>query len=110
MSNTDNPRAILKLDAASEQLRHIRRLLVTARELQWERPAARVDPEDPGIRSRGGHLDPTGDIATDSARLCLRRQVKLTEADLIALEEEVFRIYGALAKPLRAYLEETGRL
>ena len=40
--------------------------------LQWEKSLSRESGEDSGIRSQGGHSDPTGDAAIDPRRVNVR--------------------------------------
>lgn len=67
-------------------------LLAEADTAQWQR--SRVisgDEDDPGIRSKGEHGDPTFDTTSDPARLALR-------ASVIEAEDVLGRHYSELAE------------
>lgn len=100
------PASMATLDQTIRHLQHLKKDLDVALELQWERPPGRTDPQDPGIRSRGGHSDPTGDTSVDEARLRLRRQVAQIEKDVVRLEAFAWDSATALGAVLRAYKGE----
>ena len=111
MKNEATPKAsehaqIRQLDQTIRHLQHLRKDLDLALEVQWERPPGLVDPDDPGIRSRGGHSDPTGDSATHPGRLALRKAVQKVERGLPGIEAKAWNMAVALGAPLRAYRGE----
>lgn len=59
-------------------------LLTEAESAQWQRSRViQSDEDDPGIRSKGDHGDPTFDAVSDPARLALRAAVIQAE-DVLA--------------------------
>ena len=96
-------KAIVMVDQAMRDLKELKNDLELAYEVQWERPKGPADPDDPGIRSRGGHSDPTGDSATSGERLALRAAVKLTERDVAMLVKATLMLTSRLRRRLRAY-------
>lgn len=67
-------------------------LLGDAQAAQWQRSRViQGDEDDPGIRAKGEHGDPTFDAVSDPARLALR-------ASVIAAEEVLARQYEELTE------------
>ena len=96
-------KAIVMVDQAIRDLKELKTDLELAYEVQWERPKGPSDPDDPGIRSRGGHSDPTGDAAASGERLALRKAVKLTEHDSERLAKATLMLASRLRRRLRPY-------
>jgi hypothetical protein len=76
-------------------------LLSDAESSQWQRSRViQGDDDDPGIRSKGEHGDPTFDAASDPARLALRVAVLSAEEVLARqydeLTEQAARLQTAL--------------
>ena len=103
MRTSNEKNAVINLDSAIRDLKAMRADLIQAYDFQWERPPGRVDPYDPGIRSRGGHADPTGDAAVNESRLKLRRAVKMAESDAENLAKATWNLATRLRVTLRAY-------
>lgn len=104
---TEKDRRVLRLDQTIRHLQHLRKDLVIALEVQYDRPSGRPEgPEEPVIRSRGVYSDPTADTATDTSRLRLRRELDSITARLDRLEQEAYETGIALGWSLRKYLHE----
>lgn len=74
-----------RLDTAAAEAhaeRRIRLLLTAAYECQWRTPGATSASDDVARRSKGGHSDPTPEVALDERRLALRHAVRHAEAAL----------------------------
>lgn len=92
-----------ELAAVATLYLRLQALLAEAETAQWQR--SRVissDEDDPGIRSKGEHGDPTFDAVADPARLALRGAVIQAE-DVLArhfaeLTESTARLTAALTR------------
>lgn len=76
-------------------------LLAEAESAQWQR--SRVisgDEDDPGIRSKGEHGDPTFDATADPARLALRAAVIEAESTLARHFDELTEAAAVLQTSL----------
>jgi hypothetical protein len=73
-------------------------------DIQWQRSRSRVSGDDPGIRQRGGHSDPTGDTTADPRRLNVRHQRKRAVKEL----DRIAATMGTLRHDLERAVEEWG--
>ena len=96
--------AVENIDVAIKALVALRELTVKAEGDEWVRPKSADDhPEDPGIRMRGGHSDPTGDTAVDGLRLRLRRALRLNRSNAVLLRNGALGMHSDLVGAYRAY-------
>lgn len=80
------------LNAAATVFLQLQALLTEAEAAQWQRSRIiAADEDDPGIRAKGEHGDPTFDAASDPARLALR-------AAVIEAEDALGRQYDVLTE------------
>ena len=105
--DAEQKQAVKSIDRSIRDLKRLRADMVLAYELEWSAPRGPVDAKDPGIRSRGGLSDPTGDTAVNGSRLKLREALKGSERHVEALSKATDVMSTWLAFPLRAY-ETTG--
>ena len=76
-------------------------LLAEAESAQWQRSRIiQGDEDDPGIRSKGSHGDPTFDAVSDPARLALRAAVMQAEDVLARHHAEAREVATVLQKSL----------
>jgi hypothetical protein len=76
-------------------------LLTEAESAQWQRSRViQGDEDDPGIRSKGSHGDPTFDAVSDPARLALRAAVIQAEDLLTRHHAEAHEAAAGLQKAL----------
>lgn len=90
------------LQATIGRALQLQALLSEAESAQWQRSRVIAVEDDPGIRAKGGHGDPTFDATSDPARLALRAAVIGAE-DILArqfteLTEQATRLQKALDK------------
>jgi len=78
-------------------------LLRETEELQWLSPVASSDAEDAGIRSKGGHSDPTGDTATDPRRGALRSARKRSVEGIDRMARDVAGLRFSLSSALERW-------
>lgn len=83
------------LQAAATIFLQLQALLTEAESAQWQRSRVIAsDEDDPGIRSRGEHGDPTFDAASDPSRLGLRAAVIEAE-DALGREYDILTEHAA---------------
>lgn len=77
-------------------------LLGQASEAQWQRSKVITDPDDPGIRGKGEHSDPTFDVVADPLRQNVRKAEQRARQLLVNYE----RALAGAAKGLQDALDE----
>lgn len=78
-------------------------LLAVAQDAQWKASPAPKPREDTTERSKGGHSDPTPQIALDERRLALRAAVLTAEVALEAAVETLTKERRALEVSLNKW-------
>jgi hypothetical protein len=71
--------------------------------MQWERSLSRESSEDTGIRSQGGHSDPTGDTATDKRRLNVRHQRVRVMKEMDQMAATMSTLHNDLQKAVKSW-------
>lgn len=77
-------------------------LIGQASEAQWQRSKVITDPDDPGIRGKGEHSDPTFDVVADP----LRQNVRKAEQRARQTLERAQRAMEGAALALQNALDE----
>lgn len=91
------------LAAARELLLQIEDWVLLADDHQWSKPPTFRDDDEDKRRASGTVSDPTGETATNEARLQLRQAVIDTESDSFALRQALYRMQARLARALGPY-------
>lgn len=81
----------------------IRQMAIKADAEQWNPPPREFQKGGSGPSKSGEHSDPTGDLASNPARLALRQALSKTEGDSKALLMAVQLIHKRFDKALKPY-------
>jgi hypothetical protein len=96
-----------QIKSTARELLLLAELAADAELVQWERSHAPTARDDTAERAKGGHGDPTADVALDEHRLSVRDAYKAAEFCLAGAAHGARAVRADLTRALAAWHGET---